>query len=329
MTKHVLSLEEDYFRKRIIAAKPGNATGYCLYLPTGTGHPGPRITAESGEPLCLQDDSFEFPSNCKPGTYYVQFYLYRRPIGAAETMLHWPGERSRGEPAGNPNVREAAHQELRAARLLEQQPPIHPSVLEHPDYLSAQLDHSVSSLAYSERQLLSRDTRQAIHTQELAEVHALASHQRRELANQITTGTAQLERCLASMQQMAEQQFVNLARMNTTYESMLAGVAVMADKIPELAMKLTTPAAPGSSARAWGEAIAGILQQCAPMLQDVFGNRSAQSAPRQSGSKEELLALLAKLGVTDELIKKSGHDTATGGSPPTKVVDSKPSVEAK
>ena len=65
------------------------------------------------------------------------------------------------------------------------------------------------------------------------------------------------------------------------------------------------------------------------MLQDVFGNRSAQSAPRQSGSKEELLALLAKLGVTDELIKKSGHDTATGGSPPTKVVDSKPSVEAK
>ena len=324
--------EEDYFKKRILAAKPGNATGYCLYLPTGTGQPGPRITAESGEPLCLQDASFEFPSNCKPGTYYVQFYLYRRPIGAVETMLHWPGERSRGEATGYPNVREAAHQELRAARLVsqfEQQPPIHPSVLEHPDYLSAQLDHSVSSLAYNERHLLSRDTRQAIQTQELAEVHALASHQRRELASQITSGSAQLERCFASMQQMAEQQYLNFARMNTTYESMLAGVAVMADKIPELAMKLTTPAPPGSSARAWGEAIAGILQQCGPMLQDLFGNRSVQSAPRQSASKEEVLALLAKLGVTDELLQKSVHEAATGGSPPTKVVDSKPSVEAK
>lgn len=322
MTKPVVSLEEAAFKNRILALVTSDVTGYCLYEQTASGHHGQRIMGETGEPLRADEEGFEFPRNCKPGAYYIQFYgPHRRPLNSPQTLVTWAGS---GRSAGpKPDVREAAQQQLRMARQFTAHD-LHPSVLEHPDYLSAQLDHSVSSLAYSERGLLADDTRKAIYTQEIAEVHALASHQRRELASQITTGSAQLERCFATMQAMADQQHSNFAKMNVSMESMLAGVAVMADKIPVLAQKLTTPEPPGSSARAWGEAIAGIVQQCAPIFQDLIGNKSVQTTPRQSASNQEILALLEKLGLSVALNKGQGHE-AKEASPPTKIVESKPS----
>lgn len=319
MTKHVLSGFEEHFRSRIIALKPKDGTGYCLYEKTVTGNTGRRIAAETGEALCCKDvNSFEFPRNCDPGVYYLQFYAEnRRPLNVPQqTLVTWAGSGGGARP--NPDVREAAQQQLRLARQFTV-PDLPPSVLEHPDYLSAQLDHGISSLAYSERNLLTADTRQAIYTQEVAEVHALASFVRKELASQISTGNAQLERCHSMMQAMQEVHFGHYAKMNVAMESQLAAVASMADKLPTVAQKLATPEPPGSSARAWGETIVGILQSAIPLWRDATSNVSAPNPPR---TEEEVFELLDKLAEARGKKERNGEKSA---SPPTKIVDSKPS----
>lgn len=152
----------EIFRGRIGALAPRLSTGYCLYEQTAGGHPGARISAETGEPMNCKEESFEFPPNCKPGVYYVQFYALRKPLPTPLRLVTWVG--SGGGASPKPDVREAAQQQPRMAKQFAAgHDHVHPSIAEHPDYLSAQLDHSVSSLAYSERALLATDTRQAIN----------------------------------------------------------------------------------------------------------------------------------------------------------------------
>ena len=291
MTRTVISPEMEIFRGRIGALAPRLSTGYCLYEQTAGGHPGARISAETGEPMNCKEESFDFPPNCKPGVYYVQFYALRKPLPTPLSLVTWVG--SGGGASPKPDVREAAQQQPRMAKQCAAgHDHVHPSIAEHPDYLSAQLEHSVSSLAYSERALLATDTRQAIYTQEIAEVHALASFQRRELASQITTGNAQLDRCYSTMQAMQEQHLGHYAKLNMLMESQMAAVACLADKLPTLAQKLTTPEPPGSSARAWGETIVGILQAAIPLWRDATSNISA---PKQLPTEEEVLERLDKL----------------------------------
>ena len=318
MTRTVISPEMEIFRGRIGALAPRLSTGYCLYEQTAGGHPGARISAETGEPMNCKEESFDFPPNCKPGVYYVQFYALRKPLPTPLSLVTWVG--SGGGASPKPDVREASQQQPRMAKpLAAGHDHVHPSIAEHPDYLSAQLEHSVSSLAYSERALLATDTRQAVYTQEVAEVHALASFVRRELASQISTGNAQLERCHSMMQAMQEVHFGHYAKMNVAMESQLAAVACMADKLPTVAQKLATPEPPGSSARAWGETIVGILQSAIPLWRDATSNVSAPNPPR---TEEEVFELLDKLAEARGKKERNGEKSA---SPPTKIVDSKPS----